>query len=61
MPEEVPAFLGAEVLPTTQPRVESGNPKGLLSESVGTSNDLRARVIEAIGAGASRREAADRS
>ena len=43
-----------------------------MSESVGTdsilrgqsrpySNDLRARVIEAIEAGASRREAADRS
>ena len=60
-------------LRTAQPRVES-IPKGLsMSEFVATdsilrqskrrpySNDLGARVIEAIDAGYARREAADRS
>ena len=75
MLEEVPALLWAETTDSATDALNRGIPKGLsMSESVGTdsilrgqsmprpySNDLRARVIEAIEAGASRREAADRS
>ena len=72
MLEEVPALLWAETTDSATDALNWGIPKGLsMSESVGTdsilrgqprpySNDLRARVIEAIEAGASRREAADR-